>query len=55
MPRNQETRVKAEELLSPLTERILAQMGREGFDIRKRLMLFYQRRRPPEQAQEDCP
>ncbi len=53
MRRNKETRVKAQERLCPLTERILAQMGREGFNIRKRLQLFYQRRRPQNQPRED--
>lgn len=44
MPRNKKTRVTAQEDLSPLTERILAQMGPEGSGIRKRLQSFYQKR-----------
>jgi hypothetical protein len=44
MPRNQETKIKGQEALCPLTERILAQMGPEGRDIRKRLQSYYKKR-----------
>jgi hypothetical protein len=50
MPRNQETKIKGEEALCPLTERILAQMGPEGRDIRKRLQSYYKKRTRENQA-----
>ncbi len=44
MKRNKRTEVLAHEDLSPLTERILANMGREGLAIRQRLKNFYRER-----------
>lgn len=47
MKRNKRTEKVCQQDLSPLTERILGRMGREGAEIRRRLRLFYQRRRQP--------
>ena len=44
MKRNKRTETMGHEDLSPLTEYILAQMGEEGAEIRKRLKKFYRRR-----------
>ncbi len=44
MKRNKRTETMGHEDLTPLTEFILAQMGDEGADIRKRLKNFYRRR-----------
>ena len=44
MKRNKRTEIMAHENLTPLTELILAQMGDEGADIRKRLKNFYRLR-----------
>jgi hypothetical protein len=41
MKRNKRTTVLAHEDLAPLTEHILAAMGKEGHTIRKRLKNFY--------------
>jgi diadenosine tetraphosphate (Ap4A) HIT family hydrolase len=44
MNRNRRTETMGHEDLTPLTEQILARMGREGADIRARLKKFYRRR-----------
>ena len=44
MKRNKRTTVLAHEDLAPLTEHILAKMGKEGLAIRKRLKTFYRTR-----------
>lgn len=44
MKRNKRTTVLAHEDLAPLTEHILAKMGKEGLTIRKRLKTFYRDR-----------
>lgn len=44
MKRNKRTETMGHEDLTPLTEYILAQMGEEGAEIRKRLKNFYHRR-----------
>jgi len=44
MKRNKRTETMGHEDLTPLTEYILAQMGEEGAEIRKRLKHFYRRR-----------
>lgn len=44
MKRNKRTMVLAHDDLSPLTEHILAKMGREGTAIRRRLKNFYRER-----------
>lgn len=44
MKRNKRTTVLAHEDLTPLTEHILAKMGKEGLAIRKRLKTFYRAR-----------
>lgn len=44
MKRNKRTVVLAHEDLNPLTEHILAAMGREGSVIRRRLKNFYRER-----------
>jgi len=44
MKRNKRTETRGHEDLTPLTEYILAQMGEEGAEIRKRLKKFYRRR-----------
>ncbi len=44
MKRNKRTVVLAHEDLNPLTEHILATMGREGSVIRRRLKNFYRER-----------
>jgi hypothetical protein len=44
MKRNKRTTVLAHEDLAPLTEHILAKMGKEGLAIRKRLKTFYRNR-----------
>ena len=44
MKRNKRTTVLAHEDLAPLTEHILAKMGKEGLAIRKRLKTFYRAR-----------
>jgi hypothetical protein len=44
MKRNKRTEIMGHEDLTPLTEQILAQMGEEGADMRKRLKNFYRRR-----------
>lgn len=44
MKRNKRTTVLAHEDLAPLTEQILAKMGKEGLAIRKRLKNFYRAR-----------
>jgi len=44
MKRNKRTEIMAHEEIMPLTEHILAQMGTEGANIRKRLKIFYRRR-----------
>ena len=43
MKRNKRTETRGHEDLTPLTEYILAQMGEEGAEIRKRLKKFYRR------------
>ncbi|MFA5110550.1 MAG: hypothetical protein WC443_04005 [Desulfobaccales bacterium] len=50
MKRNKRTEIMAHEELTPLTEFILAQMGTEGANIRKRLKKFYRRRGSKEQC-----
>ena len=50
MKRNKRTEKLSHQDLSPLTERILARMGLEGREIRRRLRLFYQSRRDPDEA-----
>jgi hypothetical protein len=42
--RNKRTVIMAHMELAPLTEHILAQMGQEGADLRKRLKVFYRQR-----------
>jgi hypothetical protein len=44
MKRNKRTVIMAHDDLTPLTERILSQMGKEGSSIRKRLKHFYRER-----------
>jgi hypothetical protein len=44
MKRNKRTETRGHEDLTPLTEYILAQMGEEVAEIRKRLKKFYRRR-----------
>jgi hypothetical protein len=44
MKRNKRTEIMAHEDLTPLTEHILAKMGKEGSAIRSRLKLFYRER-----------
>lgn len=44
MKRNKRTVILAHEDLNPLTEHILAAMGREGNVIRRRLKNFYRER-----------
>jgi|UniRef100_A0A7C5EQ75 hypothetical protein len=44
MKRNKRTTVLAHEDLAPLTEHILASMGKEGLTIRRRLKSFYRTR-----------
>lgn len=44
MKRNKKTVILAHEELTPLTERILSQMGKDGAVIRKRLKSFYRER-----------
>jgi hypothetical protein len=44
MKRNKRTETMGHQDLTPLTEYILAQMGDEGAEIRKRLKSFYRRR-----------
>lgn len=44
MKRNKRTVILAHEDLNPLTEHILATMGREGSVIRRRLKNFYRER-----------
>jgi hypothetical protein len=41
MKRNKRTETMGHDVLAPLTEHILAQMGDEGADIRGRLKNFY--------------
>jgi hypothetical protein len=47
--RNKRTDILAHLELAPITEQILAQMGQEGADIRRRLTVFYRQR-----ASKDC-
>ncbi len=42
--RNKKTVILAHEELTPLTEHILAKMGKEGTAIRRRLKSFYRER-----------
>ncbi len=44
MKRNKKTQVLAHEELTPLTEHILTNMGKEGSAIRERLKMFYRER-----------
>ncbi len=44
MKRNKRTTILAHEDLTPLTEHILTNMGKEGLAIRKRLKTFYRTR-----------
>jgi hypothetical protein len=44
MKRNKRTEAMSHEDLTPLTEQVLAQMGDEGADIRRRLKQFYRSR-----------
>ena len=44
MKRNKRTTILAHEDLAPLTEQILAKMGKEGLAIRERLKSFYRAR-----------
>ena len=44
MKRNKRSEVLAQEPLSPLTRRILEQMGPEGISIKERLEIFYRER-----------
>jgi hypothetical protein len=44
MKRNKKTLILAHEELTPLTEHILAKMGKEGAHIRQRLKSFYRER-----------
>lgn len=44
MKRNKRTEIIGHTDLTPLTDLILAQMGPEGDDIRKRLIKFYRQR-----------
>jgi hypothetical protein len=50
MKRNKRTETLGHEDLTPLTELILAQMGDEGTEIRRRLISFYRR-----QSRHDLP
>lgn len=54
MKRNKRTIIMAHEELTPLTEHVLAQMGKEGNAIRRRLKSFYRERgldnQPPLEA-----
>ena len=52
MKRNKKTVVVAKKQLTPLTERILEQMGPEGSTIRKRLEDFYRERLKDEASQK---
>jgi hypothetical protein len=49
MKRNKRTTKNCQGDLSPLTERILTRMGREGAKIRRRLQIYYQWRQEPEE------
>jgi len=44
MKRNKRTEIKGHEELTPLTDQILAEMGEDGKEIRKRLREFYRQR-----------
>jgi hypothetical protein len=44
MKRNKRTEIMGHQDLTPLTELILAQLGDEGSEIRKRLKKLYRRR-----------
>jgi hypothetical protein len=44
MKRNKRTEIRGHVDLTPLTEQILDQMGKEGADIRKRLKTFYRKK-----------
>ncbi len=50
MKRNKRTEKICDPNLSPLTEKILAKMGREGAAIRQRLQLFYQTYTEPDEG-----
>jgi hypothetical protein len=49
MKRNKRTEKVFKQTLTPLTEQILARMGPEGAEIRRRLGRFYQERADPEE------
>jgi hypothetical protein len=54
--RNKRTDILANMELAPITEQILAQMGQEGADIRKRLTVFYRQRASKAHCRfEECP
>ena len=55
MKRNKKTMILAHEELSPLTEHILANMGKEGNLIRKRLKSFYRERASLKEAPFEPP
>jgi hypothetical protein len=51
--RNKRTDIMAHMELAPLTEQILAQMGQEGANIRKRLTVFYRQRACPDHGRAE--
>ena len=53
MKRNKKTVFLAHEELMPLTEHILANMGKEGNLIRRRLKSFYRERTTPQEPPFD--
>jgi hypothetical protein len=54
--RNKRTDILANIELAPITEQILAQMGQEGADIRRRLTVFYRQRACKDHCRfEECP
>ena len=54
--RNKRTDILAHVELAPITEQILAQMGQEGADIRRRLTVFYRQRASKDNCHlEECP
>lgn len=55
MKRNKKTVVLAHEELMPLTEHILANMGKEGTVIRRRLKSFYRERTTPQEPPFESP
>jgi hypothetical protein len=51
--RNKRTDILAHVELAPITEQILAQMGQEGADIRRRLTVFYRQRASKDYARAE--